>query len=292
MALQGYLARVRECNTHPDELRDFVPLLVDGVAVGLLLPAFAARLAAFPDVFQQRAAPAAVVLSPSLATPQARTDAVASCMRQLKDDGAIKGWRDELFPVAADFDSAPLLLIERACVPHFGIKAYGVHVNCYVQESGNLEMFVARRSRAKSTWPLLLDHMVAGGLGHGLSPSENVVKECGEEASVPAALAARARPVGVVAYTARVPEGVKRDVLFCYDLELPPDFVPVAADGEVEEFMRWPLERVAQTVRDTQAFKPNCSLVIIDFLARHGYLTPDTPGYLTLLASLRNGDVS
>lgn len=33
-------------------------------------------------------------------------------------------------------------------------------------------------------------------------------------------------PVGAVSYAARQAAGVKRDVLFCYDLELPLDFVP------------------------------------------------------------------
>ena len=61
---------------------------------------------------------------------------------------------------------------------------------------------------------------------HGLSCQENVVKECGEEASIPPELAAKAIPTGVVSYTADQPEGCKRDVLFCYDLELPEDFEP------------------------------------------------------------------
>jgi hypothetical protein len=29
---------------------------------------------------------------------------------------------------------------------------------------------------------------------------------------------------------------LKRDVLFCFDLELPPDFTPTPADGEVQSF--------------------------------------------------------
>ena len=62
---------------------------------------------------------------------------------------------------------------------------------------------------------------------HGLSPAANVVKECGEEAGIPPDLAACAVPVGAVSYEALQPAGVKRDVLFCYDLRLPPDFVPV-----------------------------------------------------------------
>jgi hypothetical protein len=32
--------------------------------------------------------------------------------------------------------------------------------------------------------------------------------------------------------------------------------------------------------------------VIIDFLIRHGYVTPEQPGYLELVARLRSGDCS
>ena len=61
---------------------------------------------------------------------------------------------------------------------------------------------------------------------HGLSPQENVIKECQEEASIPRELAQLAVPAGAVSYCSEQAEGLKRDVLFCYDLELPQDFVP------------------------------------------------------------------
>lgn len=59
-----------------------------------------------------------------------------------------------------------------------------------------------------------------------MSCAANVVKECGEEAGVPPPLAATARPAGCVSYAGMTPEGLKRDVLFVYDLELPADFQP------------------------------------------------------------------
>jgi 8-oxo-dGTP pyrophosphatase MutT (NUDIX family) len=60
-----------------------------------------------------------------------------------------------------------------------------------------------------------------------------VAKECWEEAGIPAALAAAARPAGFVSYVSLSDEGLKPDVLMCFDLQLPPDFVPQAQDGEV-----------------------------------------------------------
>lgn len=84
----------------------------------------------------------------------------------------------------------------------------------------------------------------------------------------------------------------KRDVLFCYDLKLPEDFVPKNQDGEVESFRLISVPHVANVIKETQFFKTNCSLVIIDFLFRHGFLCPEYAGYLKLLQSLRSGDCS
>jgi len=39
-------------------------------------------------------------------------------------------------------------------------------------------------------------------------------------------------------------------------------------------------------VRDSEAFKPNCNLVIIDLLIRHGSLRPDMAGYAELVTAL------
>ena len=116
---------------------------------------------------------------------------------------------------------------------------------------------------------------------------ENVIKECAEEADLPEALSAKAVPVGAISYIVERPEGLRRDILFNYDLELPADVTPANTDGEVEAFHRWPLARVVETVRDTDDFKFNCALVVMDFLIRHGHLPPEDPAYLDLQMGLR-----
>ena len=73
---------------------------------------------------------------------------------------------------------------------------------------------------------------------------------------------------------------------FCFDLELPSNFVPRNTDGEIESFALWPIERVAETVAETREFKDNCNLVIIDFLIRHGFIPPDDPDYVALVRGL------
>ena len=71
-----------------------------------------------------------------------------------------------------------------------------------------------------------------------------------------------------------------------YDLELPADVVPENADGEVERFELKTLSEVDSILRTSQAFKTNCSLVVIDFLVRHGYLSPDEPDYESIVTAL------
>jgi hypothetical protein len=115
-----------------------------------------------------------------------------------------------------------------------------------------------------------------------------MIKECAEEAGIPQEIARTVRAVGMIDYNHQSEDTAKPDRQYCYDLELPETFQPVAADGEVGEFMLWPVERVAEVVCDTYEFKFNCNLVIIDFLIRHGVLDPDTePDYAAICLGLR-----
>src|SRR5207302_1962956 len=100
-------------------------------------------------------------------------------------------------------------------------------------------LWVGRRASNKAVDPGKLDHVVAGGVPAGLSPAETLEKEGWEEAGLAPELARMAEPVGVVAYAMERPEGLRRDVLHCYDLVLPAGWVPEARDGEVEGFELW-----------------------------------------------------
>lgn len=122
-------------------------------------------------------------------TPESRTDAVMSVMTNLKSEGIIKGWRDELYPVSDGFYNDPLFFVERASAPFLGIMQYGVHINGIVKshadedvvadkdvDDGMENMWIARRSPTKSTYPSMTDQIVAGGQGAGLGLMENVLK--------------------------------------------------------------------------------------------------------------------
>lgn len=278
----SYLDRIDECNAH--DLSGYRCFAIGEASVGWVRHDLAEELAGEAGVF--RLGEEALTLHPSLADFDGRSVAVERVVRGLAEAGRISGWRDEHYPVATGFAAPPLMRLERAAVPYFGVRAYGVHLNGFVREGHRLKMWVARRARGKHTYPGQLDNMVAGGQPIGLGLKENLVKECAEEAAIPPEIAGRAISVGAVSYVLETPEGLRPDVLFNYDLELPPDFEPRNTDGEVESFHLWPIEEVAELVRETREFKFNCNLVVIDFLVRHGIIGPEDPDYLEILRGL------
>jgi hypothetical protein len=208
-------------------------------------------------------------------------------VRALAEEGLVKGLRSENYAVTRSFAEPPFLQIERAAVPLFGIRAFGVHMNGYVRADDGIHMWIGRRARGKQTYPGMLDNLVAGGQPIGIGLRDNLIKECGEEAAIPREIAERAVAVGAITYCTEAPDGLKPDVQFCYDLELPPDFKPRNTDGEIDDFYLWPIAKVADIVSETQEFKFNCNLVIIDFLVRHGLIPPDHPDYVAICQGLR-----
>lgn len=278
----SFLERIAECTA--SDLSRYRPFRVEDTDLGLVRDDFAEVLREFPGVF--RVSRWSVDLAARLAGPDERSEAVGAVLGTLAGRGMIPGWRDEPYPVGTSFGAPACFTMERAAVPLFGVRAYGVHLNGYVRGGGGIEMWIGRRALDKPTAPGKLDQMVAGGQPAGATLRDNLINECAEEASLSEGLAARAVPVGAVTYCVERAEGLRRDVLFNYDLELPPDFRPVNADGEIAEFYLWPIERVIETVRESDAFKFNCALVVIDFLVRHGLISPDHPDYVEILRGL------
>ncbi|MGI3777866.1 MAG: NUDIX hydrolase [Janthinobacterium lividum] len=178
--------------------------------------------------------------------------------------------RGELFDVRATPDGPALAQADRGALPALGIAATGVHLNGLVRRADGLHLWVARRAADKRLDPGKLDHLAAGGVPAGLSPLETLAKEAAEECGLPDTLAAQAREVAVISYTMERPEGLRRDRLHCYDVELPEDFAPRPVDGEVAGFELWPVARAIEAARHTDDFKFNVPLVLIDLALRLG----------------------
>ncbi|KAJ1289271.1 hypothetical protein BS78_02G151400 [Paspalum vaginatum] len=294
--LSGYFRKVQICNRGMDKKGEFVKFLVEGQVVGYIHKGFVEHLRDFHDAFtivsgnNDSNTVENVSLHSSLRTPEDRTRAIGDVIKSLGE--MIPGIRNELYPVTSSYGMPSYFSLERAAAPYFGIKAYGVHMNGYVEKDGKKYLWIGKRSDLKQTYPGMLDHLVAGGLPYGISCKENIIKECEEEAGIPRSVSTNAISVGAISYMDIEGFRYKRDVLFCYDLKLPDDFIPNNEDGEVDSFRLIPVAHAANIIRRTEFFKPNCNLVIIDFLFRHGYINPDCHGYLDLLQGLRSGDCS
>ncbi|XP_073326548.1 thiamin pyrophosphokinase 2 [Pagrus major] len=259
--------------------------------VGWIPPHVAALLGRYPEVFSPPH-DGAVSLCHSLDSYEKRSEAVGAVLQPLRQEGSLpclKGWRDEKYSVMPKFSDPPLMWMERAATCLFGVKRYGVHLNGYtVSSSGEVSMWLARRSLTKQTYPGLLDNVAAGGLAAGASIKQTLVKECQEEACIPAAIAEKACPVNTVSYTYEDEEGVYAESQFVFDLELPLDFKPIVGDNEVQEFYLLPIDKVKDLLA-TEDFKPNCAMVVLDFLIRHSFIEPDTePCYQEFVAGLHH----
>jgi 8-oxo-dGTP pyrophosphatase MutT (NUDIX family) len=281
----SFLDRIHACTVF--DPANYRPFTVAGETVGFVALPFAALLRPFADVFTVD--DHGVALAAGGGGCAARSDAVRAVLDRLRHQDALRGWRDEDYPVLSPRSGETLLTLERAAVPRFGVVATGVHVNGFVRDESGLKMWVGRRSRHKHTAPGQLDQLVAGGRPIGLTVAETLLKEAEEEASIPPSIAGRAVAAGAITYCTERSEGLRRDVLYVYDLELPADFSPVNADDEIEEFFLWPIEQVAETVRDSDRFKFNCALVVIDFLIRNGMLPTDDRDYVAICEGLRSG---
>lgn len=260
--MSGFFRHIDACNTAhlPGER---LRLRIAGQTVGFVDPGFADVLAAFAAV--RRAADGLTVIDPAALPTIGRAVAEAGHCR----------FRDEAFDVRAAADGPALAQIDRGALPKFGIRAVGVHVNGLVRRPDGLHLWVGVRAANKALDPGKLDHLVAGGVPAGLTAEQTLIKEAGEEAGLSPDVAAEARRVGRVSYAMAREGGLRRDVLLCYDLDLPEDFTPHPVDGEVARFGLWPIARAFAAVRDGDDFKFNVNLVLIDLFLRLGLIGGD-----------------
>src|SRR6266853_191686 len=272
---------IGSCNNY-DAAR-VVPLTVAGARIGLLRRDNAAALSRFSDVFAVGRDEVELVASGDVAAVSRAVDRVVD---GLVADNCVPKWRNETFDVAPRWGMPPVFRLDRGAVPFFGTRAYGVHLNGYRREGDTLSLWVGRRAPDKKVAPDKLDNLVAGGVGNGHGLDDTLLKEGEEEASIPTSLTKRSLPVGAVSYRMETELGIRDDVLFVYDLEMPADFSPKNQDGEIVHFELMPASAVLERVRSTNQFKFNVNLVILDFALRHGLLRPDDPEYLDVATGL------
>ena len=303
------LARLRATDAAAAHAGKYACFVVAGERVGQVQQSLVGLLLACSGptgpVFEQLDAGLGLVQS---AHPSAehRSDAMAAATQHLIAHKLIKRCHGDLFPIAPAWNAPALCVVDRNAAPFFGTTSVGVHLHCYVRSSdAGLQVWMAQRAMDKSNFPGLWDPTVAGGQPVGLSLGENMCKEAAEEAGLAPAQASRAHSAGVLSQMTAKPDGscLKQSawlaheprlsahaplvaahtrrarraagLYFVWDLEVAEDWSPRAADGEVERFERWSMQRVEHEVREGDCLRPAMRLVMADFLIRHGVITPD-----------------
>lgn len=270
----GYIRHFVACNRH--DLSHFIPFFVEGRLLGRIKKNFAELLSHETDLFDSK--DGGIALSARFSDFKTRSDALTEATALLvKETG--KPLRNEFYPLVQRYDDTPLAQVDRVAVPWFGIRAWGLHVNGFVRKPDGLYLWVGERASDRPVAPGKLDNMIGGGHPIGLTREENLCKEAKEEANVDADLAKSATYIRELSYLLEMPDGLRTDTLFLYDLELPEDFTPQNTDGEVAAFTLMPLTEVADLVRETGKFKFNCNMVITDFLMRHDAIPTKDPEF-------------
>lgn len=267
----GYLRHFVACNTC--DLGHFAPFFIGGKRYGRMKKDAAAFLLNETKLFESQGG--GISLSKRFANFSTRSDALMQATLVLTGFFG-KKLRNEMYPVVEKWGDEPLAQLDRVAVPWFGIRAWGVHVNGYVRKNDGLYLWVGERAANRLIEPGKLDNLIGGGLPIGLSMEQNLCKEAKEEAGIDAPMALTAKLIRTIDYLLELPDGSRNDSLFIYDLELPDTFTPQNTDGEVAAFHLMPLADVAELICKTEKFKFNCSMVIADFMMRHGFIAPQT----------------
>jgi isopentenyldiphosphate isomerase len=199
----------------------------------------------------------------------------------------LHGQHSEMYPIIG---ANQFVYLERYTTPLFGIAGRGAHMTAYVRSPSGLKIWVPRRSAHLFTYPGMLDTSVAGGVKADHSPFDCIAAEGHEEASLPADFVQQnAQAVGIVTYVSKSRRSglIKPNVLYMFDIELPETMVLKPNDDEVSDFYLWSVEEVRQAML-RQEFKPNCTLVMMDFFIRHGIITQENErDYVEIATRLR-----
>ena len=214
-----------------------------------------------------------------------RSGFLAQANHDLHAAGLITAWRSETYPLQPTAGGEVLATLERAAARFWGTLTFGAHCNGYQADASGRpsHLWIARRALDKATDPGLLDNLIGGGVPHGQTPAQTVVREGWEEAGLlPAQMA------GLVAgrrfRVARdVPEGFQREELSVFDLALAPDLLPRNQDGEVHSHHLMTIDQALAHAAGGD-MTVDAALVTLDFALRRRLLPPNQHQHLQALA--------
>jgi 8-oxo-dGTP pyrophosphatase MutT (NUDIX family) len=275
------LTRLAHALAGPARIR--LPFRVDADIVGWVNNDRADRLEGFSEFFAVDGD--GVSFLPALHDENSRSEAMAIVTATLATEGALTQWRNELYAAAPSFGGPPWFMLERAAARYFGVHTWAVHINGVVRGPTESQMWFARRSVDKAIDPNQLDNLVGGGIAAGTTIIATLAKEAWEESGIPAELAAQSLLGGTVHLWREQPDGLQSETIFVHDLWLPEDFVPANQDGEANDHRRVTLTEAARLIAVTDGsdvVTADASLVVLDFLLRHGEIDSVSPAYTGL----------
>ncbi|KAI1146700.1 hypothetical protein F4825DRAFT_466324 [Nemania diffusa] len=181
--------------------------------------------------------------------------------------------------------------MERFLAPLFGILLQGAHMVAYVRSRATENdcgvisgLWIPRRAKHLFSSPNMLDATVAGGIAGGTTALETIIKEAGEEASLPPELVrTRVLSTGLLTYVSSTDaiHGWSGEsgllcpgIVYTYEMELPEDVIPKPHDGEVGSYSLMSVGDVQAALLNNE-FKPDAAVVMVDFLIRHGVITAE-----------------
>ena len=245
-----------------------VPFVIDGVAVGSVAAEHLDALRPWaPGLRVERDA---VVLTVSA---DRRDDTLATLNAALREQGLIRAWRDETYPLPHPATLQVLAHFERAASRFWGTLTFGAHGTGWVAGADGrpAALWIAQRSFHKATDPGAHDNLVGGGVPHGQTPWQTLVREGWEEAGLTPEVMQRARRGRVIRLQRDIAEGLQFEWIHAFDLQLQPDEIPVNQDGEVHAFtLHAAADALAIAAGSTMT--ADAALVTLDFALRHGLL--------------------
>lgn len=248
--------------------------IVDGEIIGSLDEDHLSALARWPTALAIDAE--AVVLRVSA---RERDDWFSQANEVLRSAGLIRAWRDEPFPLLSPTTGRVLATVERASTRFWGSLTLGAHCNGWVAgpDGEPSALWIATRSSTKATDPGKLDNLIGGGVPHGQTPLETLVREGFEEAGLTPSQMARATVGAVIELHRDIPEGLQFEHLHVFDLQLRADERPVNQDGEVALVELVPVGRAAELAAGDE-MTVDAALVTLEFLVRRRRLPASWSG--------------
>ncbi|PHH92440.1 hypothetical protein CDD83_7396 [Cordyceps sp. RAO-2017] len=308
ITMPSFFDVIRQCNKFDRDvgaLWEF-RLLDNMEPVGYMLPEFVAKMVWEGTGFRVSKSDRRVHLSLDVVCGEdvislCRDEFVGLCEKNVSVVGGLRKWlgkKTDYHPIRGLDSHLAGLQMPSPLRGVFGIVTSGVHMNVFTMKKVNgrpkMHVWVSRRSQ-NVTYAGKLDQVVAGAMDpvDGMDPLKTLRREAMEEARLMVDTASRRVTangvvVGTVERGPRISFYDKKDptagseqgqlepgIRFTFDLEVDASFTP--QPGEPDAVTNFVLKAVDEVKRDLicAEWKPNCGLVMLDFLLRKGQIGPE-----------------